>query len=143
MNNVIGGRAPGWFRIVALLALLWNLVGVYFYLVHVGMVPGPEASAAERSIGESMPNWATACFAIGVFAGTLGSLGLLMLASWSRMLLALSLLALLIEQVWMLFLSGAPQLLGPSAYGLPVTILIVSALLVWLAGSAAKKGWLS
>jgi len=143
MNKMFGARAPGWFRIVAVLAILWNLVGVYFYLVHVGMVPGPEASAAERSIGESMPNWATACFAIGVFAGTLGSLGLLMLASWSRLLLLLSLLALLIEQGWLLFLSGAPQLLGPSAYGLPITILVVAALLVWLADKGGKRGWLT
>jgi hypothetical protein len=143
MSNVIGARAPGWFRLVALLALLWNLVGVYFYLVHVHLVAGPAASPAEAAIGEAMPSWATACFAVGVFAGTLGALGLAMLKDWSRLLLWLSLLALIAEQAWLVLLSGAPQVLGPSAYGLPATILVVAALLVWLAGSAAKKGWLS
>ena len=29
MNNVIGARAPGWFRVVAVLALLWSLFVVY------------------------------------------------------------------------------------------------------------------
>ena len=142
MSNIIGARAPGWFRLVALLALLWNLVGVYFYLVHVKLVTGPAVSPAEAAIGESMPSWATACFAVGVIGGSLGALGLLMLKGWSRLLLFLSLLALIAEQSWLLFLSGAPQALGPSAYGLPVTVLIVAALLVWLAGSASKKGWL-
>ena len=143
MNEVIGARAPGWFRAVALLAVLWNLIGVYFYLVHVGAVAGPEASEAEAAIGQAMPSWATACFAVGVFGGTLGALGLVMLKAWSRSLLLLSFLALLAEQCWLLFMSGAPQQLGPSAYGLPVTILVIALLLVWLANTGVKKGWLS
>ncbi len=79
MSDMVGSRAPGWLRIVALLALLWNLVGVYFYLVHVDAIAGPAMSETDEAVGNSMPVWATACFAIGVFGGTLGSLGLLML----------------------------------------------------------------
>lgn len=142
MGNVIGARAPGWFRPVALLAFLWNLVGVYFYFVHVGWAAGPAVSETERTIRDAMPAWAVACFAVAVFAGALGALGLVMLKGWSRLLLFISFLALLAEQAWVLFLSGAPQALGPSAYGLPVTILVVAAILVWLAGKAAGRGWL-
>jgi len=143
MNDVDGTRAPGWLRIVALLALLWNLVGVYFYLVHVGTIAGPAMSAADEALRGTMPAWATACFAVGVFGGSLGSVGLLLLKSWSRLLLLLSLLALLVEQGWYLLISGAPQVLGPSAYGLPITILVVAALLVWLANGGVKRGWLT
>jgi hypothetical protein len=143
MNEVIGGRAPGWLRIVALVAVLWNLIGVYFYLVHVGAAPGPEVSEAEAEISRSMPSWATACFAVGVFGGTLGALGLLMLKAWSRSMLLLSFLALLGSEGWILFLSGAPQRLGPSAYGLPITIVVIALLLLWLANSGTSKGWLS
>lgn len=143
MNEVIGNRTPGWFRAVALLAVVWNLIGVYFYLVHAGVVPGPEASEAEAAIGRSMPAWATACFAVGVFAGTIGALGLVMQKAWARSLLVLSFLALLAEQYWLLFMSGAPETLGPSAYGLPVTVLVVSLLLVLLANTGVKRGWLS
>ena len=31
MNDVTDARVPGWFRIVAVLAVLWNCIGVYFY----------------------------------------------------------------------------------------------------------------
>ena len=40
MNEVIGSRPPGWLRVVAGLALLWNLFGVYQYLMTVGVVAG-------------------------------------------------------------------------------------------------------
>lgn len=141
MNDMATGRAPAWLRIVALLALVWNLIGVYFYLVHVGTIDGPAMSDADRALAETMPVWATACFAIGVFGGTLGSLGLLLLKSWARILLLLSFLALLAEQTWYLLLSGTQ--VGLEQAALPVIILVVAALLAWLAGNAQKKGWLS
>ena len=32
MSDVIGARAPGWFRLLAVLGLAWNGFGVYMYL---------------------------------------------------------------------------------------------------------------
>jgi hypothetical protein len=143
MNDLMGSKAPGWLRIVGLLALLWNLIGVYFYLVHVDAIAGPAASASDEALTNLMPAWATACFAIGVFGGTIGSLGLLLLKRWARPFLLLSLLALLLEQGWYLLASGVPAAFGPSAVALPVTILVVAALLAWLADKGVKRGWLT
>ena len=134
---------PAWFRIMAVLALIWNLIGVYFYLVHVDAIAGPAMSEADEALASSMPAWVTAAFAIGVFAGAFGCLGLVVLKRWATPLLWLSLIALIVEHGWYLLISGAPATLGSSSIPLPVTILVVAALLVWLAYAGVRRGWLS
>ena len=47
-----------------------------------------------------MGAWVTGAFAIAVFGGTLGCIGLLMLKSWSKLLLLISLLGVLAQDVW-------------------------------------------
>ena len=138
MNTVIGARAPAWLRIVATLALLWNLFGVYNYLMTVGVVGGADAAAAG-----AMPAWVTGAFAIAVFGGALGSLGLLMLKRWSKLLLLVSLLAVLAMDLWMFVLSGLGGTMAGPEMGVTAAVVVVAVLLVWLAYSADKKGWLS
>ena len=132
MNNVIGARPPGWLRPVALVALLWNLTGVAFYLGHVGLLGG---AFAPPESGPAMPAWVTAAWAISVFAGAIGAIGLALLARWSRSLLWLSLVAAIVNWGWV-FVAGGLQPLG-------VVVLVVAAVMVWLATSAASKHWLS
>ena len=82
MSELVGARAPGWLRIVAALGLVWNLFGVYQYLMTVGVVAGADAAAVA-----AMPAWVTGAFAVAVFGGALGCVGLLMLKGWSKLLL--------------------------------------------------------
>ena len=138
MNNVIGTPVPAWLRIVAALGLLWNLFGVYQYLMTVGVVPGADAAAAG-----AMPAWVTGAFAIAVFGGALGCLGLLMLKRWSKLLLLVSLLAVLAMDLWMFVLSGVGRTAGGAELGVTVAVVIVAILLVWLSRDADRKGWLS
>jgi len=138
MNNVIGTPAPAWLRIVAALGLLWNLYGVYMYLMTVGVVGGADAAAAG-----AMPAWVTGAFAIAVFGGALGCIGLLLLKRWSKLLLLLSLLGVLAMDLWMFVLSGLGGTMPPAEMGVTACVVLVAILLVWLAYSADKKGWLS
>jgi hypothetical protein len=138
MNNVIGTPAPAWLRIVAAVGLLWNLYGVYMYLMTVGVVPGADAAAAG-----AMPAWVTGSFAIAVFGGTLGCIGLLMLKRWAKLLLLLSLLGVLAMDLWMFVLSGMGATAAPAEMGVTAAVVVVAILLVWLAYSADRKGWLS
>ena len=138
MNNVIGTPVPGWLRIVAALGLLWNLFGVYQYLMTVGVVPGADAAAVAM-----MPSWVTGAFAIAVFGGALGCLGLLMLKRWAKLLLLVSLLGVLAMDLWMFVLSGLGSTMPPAEMGVTACVVLVAILLAWLAYSADKKGWLS
>ena len=133
MSTVIGARAPGWLRIVAALALVWNCIGVYFYLATVGVVKGGEGMTMAQ-----MPAWVTGAFAVSVFGGLLGSLGLLLLMRWSKLLLLLSFVALLAQDVWKFFLYVGPS----GGLGLTIAVNLISLFLVWLAYSADGKGWL-
>ena len=138
MNDTIGAPAPSWLRIVAVLGLLWNLYGVYEYLKTVGAVPGGDAAAAG-----AMPSWVTGAFAVAVFAGALGCLGLAMLKRWSKLLLLLSLLAVLVMDLWIFVLSGVGSTMPGAEMGVTITVVVVAVLLAWLAHDAARKGWLS
>jgi len=135
MNDMIGTRAPGWLRIVAALGLLWNLYGCYAYLQTVGALAGGDAAMGP------MPAWVTGAFAIAVFGGALGCLGLLLLKGWSRLLLVLSLLAVIAQDVWLFAMSGAAP--AGSAVLLPALVGLVSLLLAWVANDGVKKGWLT
>jgi len=144
MNEAIGARPPGWFRIVALLAVLWNLIGVWTYLSKVGVAPEMmEMTAQETALAATMPTWATAAFAIAVFGGLLGSLGLLLGKAWARLLLILSLLGMLGQFGWWLLMSDAMAQIGASSAAMPAVVVLIGLLLVWLASTGVKKGWLT
>lgn len=144
MNNVIGARAPGWFRIVAVLALLWNLFGVYVYLEHVGAVPPMKAMTPEDvALAATVPAWVTGAFAIAVFSGLIGSIGLVLSKSWARSLLILSLLGVLVQMGWILFVSNARAVHGNEAFIMPAIVTAIALLMVWLADKGVKRGWLS
>jgi hypothetical protein len=137
MNNVIGAPAPAWLRIAAALGLIWNLIGVYFYLLSVGVLAGGDPSMA--AAGE--PGWAVGAFAVGVFGGVLGCLALLMLKRLATWLLLISLFGVLVEDLWAYVVrpgGGAGQDMI-----MPLLVNLIAILLVWLAYSADKKGWLS
>lgn len=144
MNNVIGARAPGWFRVVAVLALLWSLFGVYIYLEHVGMVPPMKQMTPEEvALAASVPAWVKGAFAIAVFGSLLGCIGLLLAKAWARALLILALLCVLVQMGWILFVSDARTIHGNEAFIMPVTVTLVALLLAWLANKGVKNGWLT
>ena len=142
--TIVGASPPAWFRIVAVLAVLWNLVGVWTYLSKVGMAPPMmDMTPDEAALAASMPTWATAGFAVAVFAGLLGSLGLLLSKAWARLLLILSLLGMLVQFGWWLLLSGAMERMGNSSAAMPAIVVLIGVLLVWLANIGVKRGWLT
>lgn len=134
MSDVVSARAPGWLRIVAVLGLLWNLYGIYQYLKTVGVLPGAEAAAA------AVPGWAQGAFAVAVFGGAIGCLGLLMLKRWSKLMLVISLISVLALDLWIFLLSG--MAVPAAELGVQVAVLVVAILLVWLAYTADRRGWL-
>ena len=145
MSDIVGRRPPAWYLVVAVLGLLWEAFGVATYLMHVGVLPNDTSrmSAAEIALAGSMPSWATAAYAVAVFAGLIGAVGLFLRKGWSRSLLFLSLLALLVQFGWWILMSGAMEVIGPSVVTMPIVVIVVGIFLVWIANHAAKRGWLT
>ena len=68
------------FWIIAVIALIWNLMGVMAYLGQAYMTDETKAllPEAEKALYNNVPIWVTAAFAIAVFGGVLASIALLM-----------------------------------------------------------------
>lgn len=145
MNGTMRTRAPVWFRLLSVLALLWSLLGIAMYLLHVGLLGDPTAglSEAERSLAASTPWWVTSAFAVATFAAGLGSLGLLLARRWARPLLVLSLVAVVVQETWIVFMSDAREVHGLTGIALPALVTLIAVLLVWLANIGVRRGWLS
>ncbi|HNV76681.1 MAG: hypothetical protein IPK33_08655 [Gemmatimonadetes bacterium] len=134
---------PKWFMPVAIVALLWNLMGCAAYLMDVMLTP--EAIAAmspdQRALYAARPIWAVALYAIAVWGGALGCVGLVMKKRWAKGPLLASLLGLIGQDIALFGMS--PVAIPASAYALQGAVLVIAVLLLLLANRAAREGWLS
>ncbi len=137
-------KTPVWFWIVAALAVAWNLVGVMSYIGQVTLSAEALAamSDAEQALFENTPAWATSAFAIAVFAGVLASLCLVLKKAWAGPLFILSLVAIIIQFTYWLFLSGATAVYGGQTYIMPGMVTAIAIFLLWFSQMAKNKGLL-
>ena len=144
MATTYSERVPTWFWIVSGLALLWEAMGCYSYVMHVTMTADQIAALPEgqQQLMAATPIWATAAFAVATWGGLAGAIALLMRRSWARPLFIVSLVAILVQFGWFFFVARAGDVIGSSAYTLPLCIIAIGALLVWFSAMAAKRGWL-
>ncbi len=144
MSDDVAASAPGWFRLLAILGLLWNLIGVAMYLQSVGLFGDPLAglSDSERTLALSVPSWVTGAFAIAVFSGLVGAICLVLRRAIARSLLILSLLAVLAQSGWIVLLSDARAVHGLAGIAMPALIVLIAAGLTWLATTGLRRGWL-
>jgi hypothetical protein len=139
------GGTPRSFLIIGIVALLWNLMGVASYLMQVTMSPEALANMpeAERALMESLPVWLTGAFAIAVFSGVLGCVGLLLKKAWSVPVFLVSLVAILVQFSFWLFMTESIQVYGMEAIVMPLLVTIIGIFLVWYSRDARRKGWLA
>lgn len=138
-----GAKPAVWFWVVSVLALLWNMFGVMAFVGQMAMTPDMLAQLpeAQRVAIETRPMWATIAFALAVFGGAIGSALLLIRSRLAKVLLLASLLAVIV-QMSQTFLAIDLDSFGPGDVVMAAMILVVAALLPWLAAAAARRGWL-
>jgi hypothetical protein len=136
---------PSWFKVVAIIALIWNLLGVLAFVGQMFITPEmlSELPVAEQELYANTPIWATIAFAVAVFSGAFGSLFLLMRKSISTLLLILSLMGVLVQNIHSFFISKSIEVYGPGGIIMPVMIILLAIYLIWLAKKAQAQGWLS
>jgi len=142
MNDSI--KIPVWFYTVAVIAIVWNAMGVMAYIGTVMMsaedfLKMPEV---QQSMQTAMPMWAKAAFAMAVFAGVIGSLMLLLKKSMAVPILIISLIAIIAQQINFIILMKGFDFIGNPAKIMTIMIIVVGFLLVWLAMSAKAKQWI-
>lgn len=137
--------APKWYLPAAIAALLWNLLGCYEYLSDVTLTPEDIAkmSAAQQAMYAARPAWAVAVFAIAVWGGALGCLGLVLRKRWAQPLLIASLVAVILQDVALFLMAGAATQAGPAVFVLQGLVLVVAIALVMLGRKAIARGWIN
>lgn len=138
-------KPPTWFWVVSVIALLWNLMGVFNYLNQAFNQQAilETLNQAQREAFEGIPAWATAAFAIAVFSGTLACIALLLRKKWARPLFIISLIAALAQFIHWLFISNAVEAFGPSTYAMPVIVIVIGIYLISFSKKGIAKGWLT
>src|SRR6187455_1596623 len=118
MNTTLAAnKPPTWYWVVAGLAVLWMLFGVMAWVMDLmtdetGLA---QMSEAQRQLYVARPQWIFIVYAVAIFSGLAGAIGLLMRKSWATALLALSLAAVVIQFGYTFLVMRAAEVLGPGA----------------------------
>lgn len=136
---------PPWFKVVAIIAVVWNLLGVLAFAGQMMMSADALAQLpqAEQNLYANTPMWATVAFAVAVIAGTLGSLLLLLKKSLATQVLMLSLVAIITQMFHAFFISNSFAVFGPGGLIMPIMVIVIALILVFLANIAKGNDWLS
>lgn len=137
-------KAPAWFIVVAVLALLWNLVGclaVAADLVVVATGTVGQLPADQQALYAARPAWAVVGSVVAVLAGLVGCLGLLLRRRWAMPLLLASLAGLVLQDLGFVLMARSVEL-PAVALGMQAFVAAIAVGLVLLARLAGRRGWL-
>ncbi|KAA9129805.1 hypothetical protein F3N42_14220 [Marinihelvus fidelis] len=138
-------QVPGWFKAVAIAALVWNLLGVaaWFYqsfLITPAMLM--EMPEAQRALLEHVPPWVDWAYGIAVFGGFIGSFLLIIRSALAVPVFAVSLAAVAVQMFHAFVMSKALEVYGAAGVALPVLIIVIAVYLLMVAGQARHQGWI-
>lgn len=145
MATVVPGRPPASFRIIAVVLLLWGLMGCLAAWSQLGMSAADIAALPEpdRSIWAGMPGWAKATYAGAVAAGLAGAIALLLRRALARPLFLASLVLVVVQFAYTFLGTDLLALKGAAAtVPFPLFIIAMAVFQLWYAGRAQVRGWL-
>jgi hypothetical protein len=139
-------RAPAWFRIVAVLLLLWGAMGVFACVqqVRLGAEAMGPSTAYDRALYLSLPGWYNVVYAVATGAGLAGAAALLARSRHARPLFALSLAAVVVQFGYLFATTDIVAAKGAATVlPFPLFIAAVAAAELWLATRAIRRGWIA
>jgi len=133
------------FWIIGIVALIWNLTGVYAYLQQAYMTAEDLAALPleQQPLYENIPAWVTGAFAIAVFGGSLACILLLIRKKLATTLFLVSLLGVIVQTSYYVFMSDTVEVLGPEGLIMPIIVLLIGVFLLWYAKKKEAAGLLS
>jgi len=133
------------FWVISVMALVWNLLGVFNYLTQAFMTNEILASLPkdQKLLYEKVPAWVTAAFAVAVFSGTLGALLLLLKKKVSSTFFILSFVGIILQMTYGLLISENTNIYGPLGLVMPLMIIAIGGYLIWYSKKAAENRWIS
>jgi len=139
-------KVPMSFWIVAGVATAWNLIGLMIYYQQVTVTPEVLAqnfTPEQVAFITQTPAWATSAYAIAVNAGLLGSILLLLRKAWAIPLYAISLVAILVQNLHGFVLADGLAVWGSGGLVLPAIVLAIAVFLLIYSRNARAGGLIS
>lgn len=143
MKNAIN-KPSNWFWAIGVVALLWNLIGVFAFIVDMSMSAKDidALDEANRYLYTHRTNLIKVAYALAVFSGAFGSIALLLRKKVATSLFILSFIAVCVQVAGTFLGTDIISFVGIDKLVLPIIILIIGVLLVYFARFSTKKRWL-
>lgn len=137
-------KTPWHLWLVGVVAVLFNAIGVFDFVMSMSRGPAYLASAgmtpAQIAHYQDMPLWMTADWAVGVFGALIGSALILLRNKLAWPVLAVSLAAFLISLLYTYVLTDGGKIMGPQ---MAITSAVIAGLLaffIWYAWAMTRRG---
>lgn len=128
--------------IIGVLTLLWNLMGAFDYLATELRLDFYMSQFTEQQLDYfyGFPAWAVAGWALGVWGGLAGSIGLLLRRRWAVWAFGVSLLGMVVTSLYTFVLSSGIDMMGPGEMIFTAVIWAVAVFLLLYARAMATRG---
>lgn len=137
---MILSRPLGWYWLIAIALLAWNVIGLVALLFDpvIGLGDVSKLDPAQQALYASRPAIAFYGFVLATFAGTAGAIALLLRRNIALWLFVASAVGLVLQNAW---LFGDAANLTAEVLGFQALIAGSIALEVWMALTAKKRRW--
>ena len=137
-------KPPMWYWIISVLAVIWMLTGAMAWIMDliISQDALSQMSEPQRQLYLSRPLWLLIVYALAVFSGLAGAVGLLLRKPWAEALFLISIASAIVQFGYTFIAMDAIRLLGAeTALPVPAAIFSIGLFLVWLSIHAKKSGW--
>lgn len=137
-------KPPPWFAVLAVLALLWNLAGLFAVVADLKLSAAEIAALPldQQALYRARPGWSVVASVVAVVGGTLGCIGLLLRRRWAVPALAASLVGVVVQDIGIFVVAGAASVAGPVPMVLQSVVFAIAVGLLLLARRAVARSWL-
>lgn len=138
-------KTPIHLWIVGVVALLWNALGAFDYLAtQIEWEPYMSQFTDEQlAYFYGFPSWAVACWAIAVWGGLLGAVGLLLRKRWAVWMFGASLIGMALSSLYNFALSNGAEFMGTGGVIFSVVIAVLAITLLLYSRWLARRGVLT
>ncbi|MDC1373373.1 hypothetical protein N8274_04430 [Flavobacteriaceae bacterium] len=137
------------FLIIGILALLWNIMGLFQFIMAAFMQDTMLETYSETYTPQQMelflntPSWYYVVFGICTITGVLGSIAVLLKKKIAVPLFLVSLVTVFVVQGYWMLGTQAIALLGTEAIIMPMLVIVTSIFLYFYCKGARQNNWLS
>jgi len=135
-------RAPAWFSIAALGAMLWEILGCGLFVMQL-VTDAATLPRDQQAILVATPEWMNIAWGFAVVSGLAGAALMLMRNRRAEPLLLLSFLAVLVQFSGLLIVPKLRNLTNSNDLLMPFVVAVVCYGIWHLARLARKSGWLA